>query len=55
MIFIIAQAALAKWHASRRSANATVEDRAARCNRNAVTNSLSITSQTSSAEAQAKT
>ena len=37
IIFIIAQVALAKWHASRRSMNTAVEDRAIRCNRNTVT------------------
>ena len=42
--FIIAQVALAKQHASRRSMNIVVEDRAIRHNRNIVTNSLFNTS-----------
>ena len=37
IIFIIVQAVLAKWHASRRSVNIAVKDRAIRCNRNIVT------------------
>ena len=41
MIFIIVQAALAQQHTSRRSTNIAVEDRAIRCNRNVVTNTLS--------------
>ena len=55
MMFAIAQVALAKWHASRRSVNIAVEDQAVRCNRNTVTSSLSNTLQMLSAEAQAKT
>ena len=43
IIFIIAQVALAKQHASRRSANTEVEDRAIRCDRNTVTSCLSET------------
>ena len=43
IIFIIAQAALTKQHASRRSMNIAVEDRAIRCNRNMVINRLSNT------------
>ena len=41
--FAMAQAALAREHASRRSADAAnnTADRAVRCNRNTVTNSLS--------------
>ena len=35
-MFTTAQVALAKWHASRRSANLVVEDRAIRCNWNVV-------------------
>ena len=43
IIFIIAQVVLAKEHASRRSVNITVADRAVRHNRNMVANSLSNT------------
>ena len=43
MTFTMAQVALAKEHASRRSANTIVADRAVRCNRNTVANSLSNT------------
>ena len=45
MIFAMVQAALAKEHTSGRSADAVnTADPAIRCNRNAVTNSLSNTS-----------
>ena len=47
IIFIIAQVVLTKYHTSRRSANIVVEDRAIRCNRKTVTNSLSNTAKVS--------
>ena len=51
IMFAIAQVALTREHASRRSTDvADVADQAIRCNRNTVTNGLSNMSQTSSAE-----
>ena len=43
IIFIIAQVVLTKYHTSRRSTNAEVEDRAIRHNRNTETSGLSNT------------